>query len=241
MTMRGKGPAGSGRGKAPAGSGGRSLKQRLKQGRRKAGSARWLQRHLSDAYVQRARASGYRSRAAFKLIRLDDRFTILRRGQRVLDLGAAPGGWSQVCAQRVERGRVVAVDLVEIEPISGVVQLQVDLLADDSVDRLEAALGGRADVVLSDLAAPTTGHRATDHLRTMALAEAATDVAFDVLRDGGSAVIKIFQGADEDQLYARLRGGFDRVQRVKPSASRQDSIELYMVARGFRGRGDPLE
>ncbi len=229
------------RGKRPTGSGGRSLKQRLKQPRRKAGSTRWLQRQLSDTYVQRARASGYRSRAAFKLIQLDDRFTMLRPGQRVLDLGAAPGGWSQVCAQRVERGRVVALDLLAIDPIPGVVQLQSDLFADDSVDRLESVLEGQADVVLSDLAAPTTGHRATDHLRTMALAEAAVDVAFELLCVSGTAVIKFFQGADEDQLYARLQGGFDRVQRVKPGASRQDSIELYMVARGFRGRGDPLE
>ena len=229
------------RGKGPAGSAGRSLKQRLKQGRRKAGSARWLQRHISDVYVQRARASGYRSRAAFKLIQLDDRFKILRRGQHVLDLGAAPGSWSQVCAQRVKHGRVVAVALLAIDAIPGVVSLQIDLLANDGIDRLDAVLERPADVVLSDLAAPTTGHRATDHLRTMALAEAAADVAHEVLCVGGAAVIKFFQGADEDELYARLRRGFDRVQRVKPSASRQDSIELYMVARGFRGRGDPLE
>ena len=224
-----------------SGRGGRALKPRLKKARRKEGSTRWLRRQLSDVYVQRANVAGYRSRAAFKLIQLDDRFSLLRPGQAVLDLGAAPGSWSQVSAERVSPGRVVALDLVPLEPIPGVVGLQGDLLAAGCVGRLELALGKKADVVLSDLAAPTTGHRATDLLRTMTLAEAAADAAVSLLSAGGSAVIKIFQGADEADLFDFLRHRFERVQRVKPAASRSDSIELYTVARGFQGDVGVLE
>ncbi len=221
--------------------GGRALKQRLKQTRRKAGSARWLQRQLADSYVQEAKAAGYRSRAAFKLRQLDERFGLLRRGQRVVDLGAAPGSWSQVCAERVSPGRTVGVDLLPMEPIAGAVLVQGDLLAEKTLGSIKEALGGPADVVLSDLAAPTTGHRSTDHLRTMALAEAAADIAGVLLGPGGCAVIKFFQGADEAQLFARLRADFERVQRVKPPASRSDSVELYIVARSFRGASTVLE
>ncbi len=227
--------------KGGSGHAGRALKPRLKKARRKEGSTRWLRRQLSDVYVQRANVAGYRSRAAFKLIQLDDRFSLLRPGQAVLDLGAAPGSWSQVCAERVSPGRVVGLDLVALEPIPGVLSLQGDLLAEGSVRRLELALGRQADVVLSDLAAPTTGHRVTDHLRTMALAEAAANAAVSLLAVGGSAVIKFFQGTDEADLFGFLQHRFERVQRVKPAASRSDSIELYMVARGFQGDGELLE
>ncbi len=223
------------------GTGVRSLKPRLHKARRKAGSNRWLQRQLSDTFVHQARAAGYRSRAAFKLIELDDRFSLFRRDQRVVDLGAAPGSWSQVAVERATAGQVVALDLLETEPLEGVTVLQGDLNDEDTPARLSTALGGPADLVLSDLAMPTTGHRATDHLRTMALAESAADVATQLLAPGGALVLKFFQGADEAQLFDELRKMFERVQRVKPAASRSDSVELYMVARGFRGLSPLLE
>ena len=222
-------------------SGVRSLKPRLQKTGRKAGSTRWLQRQLSDSYVHRARVAGYRSRAAFKLIELDDRFSLLQPGRKVVDLGAAPGSWSQVCVERVGLGSVVALDLLEIEPIKGVVTQQGDINDPEDIRRLTKLLRGKADVLLSDLAAPTTGHRATDHLRTIALAENAADVANELLAAGGSAVIKFFQGSDEAQLFDYVRARFERVQRIKPAASRSDSVELYILARGFRGMSPLLE
>ena len=199
-------------------------------------STRWLARQLNDPYVREARAKGYRSRAAFKLIELDHKFHLLRRGATVLDLGAAPGGWSQVAAERVgATGRVVAIDLLEIAPITRVEILQGDLREMESVQRLEALLGGKADVVLSDMAAPTTGHRATDHLRTVALFEAGFDLAERVLKPGGAFAGKVFQGGAAGDLLARIKERFRETKHVKPPASRAESVELYLVATGFRG------
>ncbi len=203
---------------------------------RGASSARWLERQLNDPYVRQANAKGFRSRAAFKLAELDDKFRFLVSGARVLDLGAAPGGWSQVAQERVgAKGRVVAADILEMMPLEGVEILQADLLDAETPLRLKAALGGLADVVLSDMAAPTTGHRATDHLRTTALLEAALDLAEDVLKPGGIFVGKAFRGGASAALLARIKQRFAEVRHVKPPASRQESVELYLVARGFKG------
>jgi 23S rRNA (uridine2552-2'-O)-methyltransferase len=222
------------------GSGQRELRQRLKTARgRKASSQRWLERQLSDPYVARSKREGYRSRAAYKLIEMDDRFGLLRPGARVVDLGAAPGGWSQVAAARTgstdAKPLVVAVDYLEMDALPGVAFLQTDFLGADAPARIGEALGGeKADVVLSDMAAPTTGHRATDHLRTMALCEAAADFARDVLKPGGTLLAKVFQGGTEDTLLKALKRDFAKVRHVKPAASRVDSAELYLLAMGFR-------
>jgi len=203
---------------------------------RRPSSTKWLERQLNDPFVRDAKAKGYRSRAAFKLMELDDKFHFLKPGARVLDLGAAPGGWSQVAAKRVSaKGTVVAADILEIAPLPGVSILQADISESDSLTRLQQALGGPADVVLSDMAASTTGHRATDHLRTMALLEAALDVAAAVLKPGGAFVGKAFQGGATDELLARIKKMFREVKHVKPRASRAESVELYLVASGFRG------
>jgi len=203
---------------------------------RKPSSQRWLERQLNDPYVRAAKQEGFRSRAAFKLVELDDKYRFLKKGARVLDLGAAPGGWSQVAAKRVgERGRIVAADILEIEPLAGVIVLQCDLLDPETPERLKAALDGPADIVLTDMAAATTGHRATDHLRTVALFEAALDVAEDVLKPGGVFVGKVFQGGASGDLLARVKKLFREVKHVKPPASRAESVELYLVATGFRG------
>ena len=202
---------------------------------RTASSTRWLERQLNDPYVAAAKAKGYRSRAAFKLKEIDGRFHLINRGARVLDLGAAPGGWSQVAAERAgEAGRVVAADVLEVEPIKGVAILQCDVLDESAPARLKQALGGPADVVLSDMAAPTTGHRATDHIRTLALFEAALDVALDLLKPGGAFVGKVFQGGAANEVLARVKQHFAEVKHVKPPASRAESIELYLVAKGFK-------
>ena len=198
-------------------------------------SKRWLERQLNDPYVAAAKAKGYRSRAAFKLTELDARFHLLKRGGRVLDLGAAPGGWSQIAAERVgETGKIVAADILEMEPIAGVEFLQCDLLDAGAPEALKAALGGEADIVLSDMASPTTGHRETDHIRTLALFEAALDLAEDVLRPGGAFVGKVFQGGAANALLTRVKKRFAEVKHVKPPASRKESVELYLVATGFR-------
>jgi 23S rRNA (uridine2552-2'-O)-methyltransferase len=202
---------------------------------RKASSNRWLERQLNDPYVREAKAKGYRSRAAFKLIALDDQFHFLKPGARVLDLGAAPGGWSQIAQQRVgAKGHVVAVDMLEMEPLAGVTVLCADLLDEATAKLLRDALGGAADVVLTDMAAPTTGHRQTDHLRTAALLEAALDVAQETLKPGGAFVGKVFQGGATGELLKRLKATFKTVKHVKPPASRAESVELYLVALGFR-------
>jgi len=206
--------------------------------RRKAGSTRWLQRQLNDPYVQQARKSGYRSRAAYKLAQIDERFSLLRPGARVVDLGAAPGGWTQIAVERVRPqetgGQVIAFDLSEMEPFAGALVLRGDIYDDAAPAELRAALTGPADVVLCDMAAPATGHAATDHLRTLALAEAAFELACEVLAAGGAFVVKVLQGADEPAFFAALRARFTSVRRHKPPASRRDSTELYLVATGFR-------
>ncbi|MDR3472080.1 MAG: RlmE family RNA methyltransferase [Devosia sp.] len=233
--------------KAPAGGGGRSaekgLKVRVKTSKgRKIGSTLWLQRQLNDPYVAKARAEGYRSRAAFKLLELDDRYKLLHKGARVVDLGAAPGGWSQVAARAVgstdEHPLVVGIDYLDMDPIPGVVFLKKDFTEDDAPQLLIEALGNhKADLVLSDMASPTTGHRATDHLRIVHLVEIAADFAIQVLAPGGSFVAKVFQGGTEHELLAMLKRHFASTFHAKPPASRQGSAETYLVAKGFRQAG----
>jgi 23S rRNA (uridine2552-2'-O)-methyltransferase len=219
---------------------GRGLRVRVRAKGLKPSSARWLERQLNDPYVAEAKAKGYRSRAAFKLIELDDKFHFLKVGARVLDLGAAPGGWSQVARSRVGRaGLIVAADILDIEAISGVTMLNLDVLSGEAPAAIKTALQGEADIVLSDMAAPTTGHRATDHLRTVALFEAALDVAKDVLKEGGGFLAKLFQGGAAPELLAQLKKSFREVRHVKPPASRAQSVELYLVALGFRREGKP--
>jgi 23S rRNA (uridine2552-2'-O)-methyltransferase len=227
------------------GGGGRRLTVKLRTAKgRKTGSTRWLARQLNDPYVEEAKRRGYRSRAAFKLIEIDDKHHILKPGMKVLDLGAAPGGWSQIAAERVGageapgqgQGQVVAVDLTVIEHLPGVELLLLDVTETDALDRIRAALkSGRADVVLSDMAAPATGHRATDHLRVVALVEAAFDLAEEVLAPGGTFLAKVFQGGAGQELLTRLKLSFAKVQHVKPKASRAESPEVYVLATGFRG------
>jgi 23S rRNA (uridine2552-2'-O)-methyltransferase len=222
------------------GSGRRSLKVRVKTAkRRKASSTRWLERQLNDPYVARAQAEGYRARSAYKLMELDDRYHLLAPGRRVIDLGAAPGGWAQVAVERTHATAerpVVAIDYLDMEPLPAVVVLKKDFLDEDAPEAIKAALGGRADLVMSDMAAPTTGHRQTDHLRTIALCEAAADFAATVLRPGGDFIAKVFQGGAEGELLARLKRDFTSVHHAKPPASRSQSVELYLVAKGFRGK-----
>ena len=227
--------------RGPAG-GRRQPTVRVKSARgRSKSSTRWLQRQLNDPYVAEARRLGYRSRAAFKLAELDDKFRFLKPGIRVVDLGAAPGGWTQVAVKRVKAGegprggRVIAVDILPIAPVEGAECVTLDMLAPDAPDVIAALLGGPAEVVLSDMAAPTTGHRSTDHIRTLALAEAAFDFACRVLAPGGTFVAKMFQGGAQGELLVRLKRAFSRVRHVKPPASRDESPETYLVATGFRG------
>jgi 23S rRNA (uridine2552-2'-O)-methyltransferase len=219
----------SGRGRKPA--------ARLKTAKgRSVSSTRWLQRQLSDPYVAEARAQGYRSRSAFKLAQMDDRFKFFKRGVRVVDLGAAPGGWCQVAIERCgKQAQVIAVDLAEVEPLPGLISLLGDFHDAEIQARIKAALDGPADVVLSDMAAPASGHTGTDHLRIMALAEAAFDFAEETLAPGGAFVVKLLQGGAEAELLRRLKRAFAKLRHVKPSASRDDSAELYLVATGFRG------
>ena len=218
-----------------SGSSGRGLHVRVRAKGLKASSSRWLERQLNDPYVAQAKSKGYRSRAAFKLIELDDKFHFLKSGARVLDLGAAPGGWSQVARARVgAKGSVVGVDILDIEPIAGVELIKLDMTSAEAPSAIRAVLSGPADVVLTDMAAPTTGHRATDHLRTTALFEAAVELAEEVLKPGGAFVGKVFQGGAAPDLLARLKKSFREVRHVKPPASRAESVELYLVALGFR-------
>jgi 23S rRNA (uridine2552-2'-O)-methyltransferase len=216
--------------------GGRALKVRVKDKRKSQSSRAWLERQLNDPYVARAKREGFRSRAAFKLIEIDDKHHILKPGARVADLGAAPGGWSQVAAKRVgERGRVVGIDLLEMEALPGVEFAAIDFLDPAAPDKLKAMHGGPADVVLSDMAANATGHRATDHLKIVALVEAAALFAGEVLKPGGAFLAKVIQGGTEGALLASLKRDFATVKHVKPQASRADSAELYVLATGFRG------
>jgi len=216
--------------------GGRKLTVNVKTARKRSpASAEWLRRQLNDPYVAAAKQQGWRSRAAFKLLELDERFHIIRRDARVLDLGAAPGGWTQVALRR-GAGTVVGVDLLPIDPISGATLIQGDFNDADMPDRLAATLGGKADVVLSDMAPNTTGHAATDHLRIMALAELAAAFARDVLAPDGAFVAKVFQGGSERAMLESLKRDFVSVRHAKPPASRKESSELYVVAMGFRGK-----
>jgi 23S rRNA (uridine2552-2'-O)-methyltransferase len=231
--------------KATSGRGQRDLKVKVKTARgRKLSSTRWLERQLNDPYVRRAKAEGYRGRAAFKILELDDRFGFLKPGARVVDLGCAPGGWCQVAVQRVNAlgekagkpvGTVLGVDLQAVEPIAGAEIHQLDFMADGADEAVKGWLGGRADVVMSDMAAASSGHKATDHLRIVALCEAAAHLAFDVLEPGGTFVAKVLQGGAEDSLQTELKRRFERVSNVKPPASRSDSSEKFVVATGFRG------
>jgi 23S rRNA (uridine2552-2'-O)-methyltransferase len=219
--------------------GARELKVRVKKARgRSLSSKLWLERQLNDPYVARAKREGYRSRAAYKLIEIDDKYHFLKPGMRVIDLGAAPGGWSQTAAARVKsgegRGRVIAIDILDLEPLAGVEFLQMDFLDPAAPEKIRAMLGGRADVVLSDMAANATGHRKTDHLRIMALVETAYDFAREVLDPGGAFLAKVLQGGTESGLLASLKRDFATVRHVKPAASRSDSAELYVLATGFR-------
>jgi 23S rRNA (uridine2552-2'-O)-methyltransferase len=219
----------------------RDLKVRVKTSKgRKIGSTLWLQRQLNDPYVARAKAEGYRSRAAYKLSELNERYKLLRKGMRVVDLGAAPGGWSQVAVPIVgstaEKPLVVAIDYLDMDPIDGVILFKKDFTDDDAPQLLIDALGGhKADLVLSDMAAPTTGHRATDHLRIMHLVEIAADFAVQVLAPGGAFVAKVFQGGTEHELLALLKRHFATTLHAKPPASRAGSAETYLVAKGFKG------
>jgi 23S rRNA (uridine2552-2'-O)-methyltransferase len=222
----------------------RPLKVRVKSGKgRSLSSKLWLERQLNDPYVARAKREGFRGRAAFKLIEIDDKFHLLKPGAKVADLGAAPGGWSQVAAQRtgaaVGKGRVVAIDLLDMPAIPGVAFLQLDFLDPAAPERLKAMLGAPADVVLSDMAANATGHRKTDHLKIVALAETAALFAREVLRGGGAFLCKVLQGGTENELLADLKRDFATVKHVKPAASRADSAELYVLAIGFRGGQSP--
>ncbi|MDA0228735.1 MAG: RlmE family RNA methyltransferase [Proteobacteria bacterium] len=216
---------------------GRSASIRVKTARgRKPSSTRWLQRQLNDPYVLAAQDAGYRSRAAFKLIELDARFGLFKGARKVLDLGAAPGGWSQIAMKRLTPGAVVvAVDITELQPLAGVTALQLDALDIESLPAMRMALGGHADLVLSDMAAPATGHPGTDHIRVMALCGAALDIAEVLLAPDGAFVAKVLKGGTERELLDRLKRGFAKVRHAKPPASRADSAEVYVVAQGFRG------
>lgn len=245
----GKGTTGKGTtGKGTAQRGGQArgdLKVRVRTAKgRTLASKLWLERQLNDPYVAAAKREGYRSRAAYKLLELDDRFHLLKPGLGIVDLGAAPGGWTQVAVARVNakgdkpgpRGRVLGVDLTEVDPIAGATLMHLDFMSDDADKKVAAALNGRADVVLSDMASPATGHSATDHMRIIALCEAAADFAGTVLAPGGSFLAKVLRGGTERALLDRLKHDFTQVRHAKPPASRADSAEIYVVATGFRGR-----
>jgi 23S rRNA (uridine2552-2'-O)-methyltransferase len=202
--------------------------------RRTAQSTRWLERQLNDPYVKAAKQSGYRSRAAYKLLELNEKFGILKNARRVVDLGAAPGGWCQIVRQKLPSAKIVAIDLLEIDPLAGVTIFRGDFLDADVPEKLRAALGGEADLILSDMAANTVGHKQTDHLRTMALCEAAVEFAADFLRPDGTFIAKVFAGGADGALLTRMKQMFKTVKHAKPPASRKDSSEWYVVAQGFK-------
>jgi len=213
-----------------------SLHTRVKTAKgRKTGSTRWLARQLNDPYVQKARAEGYRSRAAYKLIELDERFHIFKGTKRIVDLGIAPGGWAQVARQRVPGATIVGIDLLPTDPIPGVTVLETDFMDEAAPGAIRVALGGPADLILSDMAANTVGHPPTDHLRTMSLVEAALEFAAETLKPGGAFVAKVLAGGADTVLVKRLKQLFTRVKHAKPPASRKDSSEWYVVAQGFKG------
>jgi 23S rRNA (uridine2552-2'-O)-methyltransferase len=215
---------------------GRNPGERLKTAKKRTtSSARWLTRQLNDPYVRQAKAAGYRSRAAFKLAELDDKYGLIAKARRVVDLGVAPGGWSQVVRERNPKAAVVGIDLLPVEPMEGVTLLEMDFMADEAPEQLIAALGAAPDLVLSDMAANTVGHKQTDHLRTMGLVETAVDFAIHHLAPGGSFVAKVFAGGTDTALLALLKRNFASVKHAKPPASRKDSSEWYVIAQGFKG------
>ncbi|MEQ8267768.1 MAG: RlmE family RNA methyltransferase [Parvibaculum sp.] len=237
----------TGKGGKGAGSGARTLKVRVKTARRRSNSStRWLQRQLNDPYVHAAKREGYRSRAAFKLAEIDDKYRFLKPGGRVVDLGCAPGGWSQVAVARVNaqgtagnrQGRVIGLDYLEMDPVPGATILQLDFLEEGADARVKELLAGEADVVLSDMAAPTTGHKQTDHMRIMSLCEIAAEFAVEVLAPGGTFLAKVLRGGTENELLVLLKRHFQTVRHVKPKASRADSAEMYVLAQGFKGRSE---
>ncbi|ATG39613.1 MULTISPECIES: RlmE family RNA methyltransferase [Phaeobacter] len=240
-TPTGKTPTG----KNTSGRGQRDLKVKVKTARgRKLSSTRWLQRQLNDPYVKRAQAEGYRGRAAYKIMEVDDKFRFLINGARVVDLGCAPGGWAQVAVKRINAlgekpgkavGRIIGVDLQEVEPLPGAEFHQLDFMDDGADDKVKEWLGGKADVVMSDMAAASSGHKQTDHLRIISLCETAAYFAFDVLEDGGTFVAKVLAGGAEGELQKLLKQKFTKVYHVKPPSSRSDSSEKFVVATGFRG------
>jgi len=234
-----KGNKGSVGGRGGAGSHILYTRVKKKAGTIKASSRHWLERHLNDPYVHQARMEGYRSRAAYKLLEIDARYSLLRKGARVIDLGSAPGGWCQVAAAEVgcdeQTPLVVGIDYLGMDALAGVHVLEMDFLADDAPQKLLEALGCAPDIVLSDMAAPTTGHRRTDHLRTIYLCEVAADFAISTLKEGGHFLTKTFQGGAEGDLLNRLKQNFHHVHHVKPPASRAESVELYLLARHFKG------
>ncbi|MBX4994114.1 23S rRNA (uridine2552-2'-O)-methyltransferase [Rhizobium binae] len=219
---------------------GRKLGQRVKNKKMKASSRQWLQRHINDPYVQRAQLEGYRARAAFKLLEIDEKYHILRGARRIIDLGAAPGSWSQIAAKVTgstdEDIRVAAIDFLEMAQLPGVKILQLDFLDPSAPEKLMEAVGGTPDLVISDMAAPTTGHHRTDHLRTMHLCEVAAHFAIEVLGEGGHFLTKTFQGGTERDLLTMLKQNFRQVVHVKPNASRAESVEMFLLAKGFKGR-----
>ncbi|MBW8640295.1 RlmE family RNA methyltransferase [Hoeflea sp. WL0058] len=222
---------------------GRKLGQKVrKRGKLKASSRRWLERHINDPYVQRAEMEGWRSRAAFKLLEIDEKHNILKGAKRIVDLGSAPGSWSQIAAKVTgstdEEPRVAAIDFLEMDPLPGVCFLQMDFLEDAAPQKLIEACGGAPDLVVSDMAAPTTGHKRTDHLRTMHLCEVAAWFAVDVLNPGGHFLAKTFQGGTEADLLTMLKRNFRQVIHIKPPSSRSESVEMYLLAKDFRGGGD---
>lgn len=221
---------------------GGGLRTRVKTARgRTAQSTRWLERQLNDPYVKRARAEGYRSRAAYKLIELDERFGIIRGSKRVVDLGIAPGGWSQVIKRHLPKAAVVGIDLLPVDPIDGVTIFEMDFMDDAAPGKLIEALGGAPDLVLSDMAANTVGHPQTDALRTMALVETALAFAVEVLEKGGTFVSKVFAGGADQQLVAEMKRNFTTVKHAKPPSSRKGSVEWFVVAQGFKGRDRPAD
>lgn len=219
---------------------GRKLTQHVTKKNLKESSRRWLERHINDPYVQRSRLEGYRSRAVYKLLEIDEKHHILKGARRIIDLGAAPGGWSQIAAKVTnstnDNIRVAAIDFLEMDAIPGVHFIQMDFLDDEAPKQLMEALGGAPDIVLSDMAAPTTGHQRTDHLRTMHLCEVAAHFAIEVLREGGHFLAKTFQGGAERELLTTLKQNFRQVVHVKPGASRAESVEMFILAKGFKGR-----
>ena len=231
-------------GKKHSGRGMRAMKTRVRTARgRTTSSTRWLQRQLNDPYVAAAKRDGYRSRAAYKLIGIDEKYHLLKSGQRVLDLGAAPGGWTQVAVKKTQalqgKGQVIGIDLSEMEPVAGAQLMQLDFLDEDAPEKILAVLGNNlVDLVMSDMAAPSCGHRQTDHMKIMALCELAVDFAGDVLRPGGAFLAKVLRGGTETDMLRSMKQDFRSVRHVKPKASRADSAEMYVLATGFRGRSD---